>query len=189
VFLKDVTRRTLDTMAWEKMDRATERMRGWTPISIIDNPHQTITQIRSLAREQARKPEGLDCIVIDYLGLIEKTDPRMEERAHVSMMSRAIKVLAKELHIPVIALHQLNRETEKRQGKRPQLSDFRESGSVEQDCDIAILLHRDFDDETRLGEIDMILAKQRQGPTACVTCAWMGEYARIGSMARGDQHW
>ena len=102
-------------------------------------------------------------------------------------MSRSLKLLAKELDVPVIALSQLNRGPEQRTDKRPQLSDLRESGSIEQDADVVILLHRDdyYDKESpRAGEADFIVAKHRNGPTKDIVLAFQGHYARFNNMAR-----
>ena len=112
---------------------------------------------------------------------------RVENRQQeVSEMSRSLKLLAKELDVPVIAVSQLNRGPEQRTDKRPLLSDLRESGSIEQDADVVILLHRDdaYERESpRAGEADLIVAKHRNGPTATVTVAFQGHYSRFVDMA------
>jgi replicative DNA helicase len=113
---------------------------------------------------------------------------RVENRQQeVSDMSRSLKLLAKELNVPVIAVAQLNRGPEQRTDKRPLLSDLRESGSIEQDADMVILLHREdaYERESpRAGEADFIVAKHRNGPTATVTVAFQGHYSRFVDMAR-----
>ena len=113
----------------------------------------------------------------------------MESRQQeVSEFSRNLKLLAKELEVPIIALSQLNRGPEQRTDKRPMLSDLRESGSLEQDADVVILIHRDdaYDrDSPRAGEADLIVAKHRNGPTATVTVAFQGHYSRFVDMAKG----
>jgi replicative DNA helicase len=113
---------------------------------------------------------------------------RVENRQQeVSDMSRSLKLLAKELNVPVIAVAQLNRGPEQRTDKRPMLSDLRESGSIEQDADMVILLHREdaYERESpRAGEADFIVAKHRNGPTATVTVAFQGHYSRFVDMAR-----
>jgi replicative DNA helicase len=106
----------------------------------------------------------------------------------VSEMSRSLKLLAKEIDVPVIAISQLNRGPEQRTDKRPMLSDLRESGSIEQDSDVVILLHREdaYEKESpRAGEADLIIAKHRNGPTAVVTVAFQGHYSRFVDMAPG----
>ena len=131
---------------------------------------------------------GMLAWVIDYLPLMSipgKVESRQQE---VSAMSRSLKLLAKELEVPVIALSQLNRGPEQRQDKKPMLSDLRESGSIEQDADVVILLHREdaYERESpRAGEADLIVAKHRNGPTATVTVAFQGHYSRFVDMAPG----
>ena len=113
----------------------------------------------------------------------KKVESRQQE---VSEISRALKLLAKELEVPVVAISQLNRGPEQRTDKRPQVSDLRESGSIEQDADVVILLHREdaYERESpRAGEADLIVAKHRNGPTATVTVAFQGHYSRFVDMA------
>ena len=127
-------------------------------------------------------------IVVDYLQLMtsgKKVESRQQE---VSEFSRQMKLLAKELEVPVIALSQLNRGPEQRTDKRPQVSDLRESGSLEQDADIVMLLHRPDSterDDPRAGEADLILGKHRGGPTSTITVAHQLHYSRFVDMARG----
>src|SRR5690625_1028782 len=127
-------------------------------------------------------------VVLDYLELMS-AGKRVESRQQeVAEFSRALKLLAKELDVPVIALSQLNRGPEQRTDKRPQVSDLRESGSIEQDADMVILLYREdvHDKESpRAGEADIIVAKHRNGPTADVTVAFQGHYSRFVDMAPG----
>jgi replicative DNA helicase len=111
----------------------------------------------------------------------KKVESRQQE---VSEFSRALKLLAKELEVPVIAISQLNRGPEQRTDKRPQMSDLRESGSIEQDADMVILLHRDKADPGREGEADVIVAKHRNGPTKDIVLAFQGHYSRFANMAR-----
>src|SRR5690625_3276845 len=127
-------------------------------------------------------------VVLDYLELMS-AGKRVESRQQeVAEFSRALKLLAKELDVPVVALSQLNRGPEQRTDKRPQVSDLRESGSIEQDADMVILLCREdvHDKESpRAGEADIIVAKHRNGPTADVTVAFQGHYSRFVDMAPG----
>ena len=137
------------------------------PIVIDDSPNMTMPEIRSKAR-RIKKQYGLGFMVIDYLQLMT-SGKRVENRqVEVSEFSRQIKLLAKELEIPVVAISQLNRGSEQRTDKTPQLSDLRESGSIEQDADIVLLLNRPdahgAGESERPGEADIIIAKNRSGP-------------------------
>lgn len=138
-------------------------------IAIDDDPTTTVSKIAAKARLWKRR-HGLDLLVIDYLQLIEPEDKRINREQQVSVMSRALKKLASELSIPVICLAQLNRQSESRSDKRPQLSDLRESGSLEQDANCVILIHRPefYNDADRPGEADLIIAKNRNGRTGVV---------------------
>jgi replicative DNA helicase len=155
------------------------------PLFIDDSPNLTMMEIRAKAR-RLRQRHDLRLIVVDYLQLMtsgRKVESRQQE---VSEFSRQMKLLAKELEIPVIAISQLNRGPEQRTDKKPMLADLRESGSLEQDADAVILIHREdaYERESpRAGEADFILAKHRNGPTANVTVAFQGHYSRFVDMA------
>jgi len=159
-----------------------------SPLFIVADTGITLAKIRSHCRRIQRQ-RGLGLVVIDYLQLMNgesqgRNDNRQQE---VSRISRGLKTLAMDLGVPVVALSQLNRGPEQRQDKRPMVSDLRESGSLEQDADIVILLHRDdaYDKESpRAGEADLIVAKHRNGPTATITVAFQGHYARFVDMAK-----
>lgn len=159
-----------------------------SPLFIVADTGITLAKIRSHCRRVQRQ-HGLGLIVVDYLQLMSgesqgRNDNRQQE---VSRISRGLKTLAMDLQVPVIALSQLNRGPEQRQDKKPMVSDLRESGSLEQDADIVILLHREdaYDKETpRAGEADLIVAKHRNGPTATITVAFQGHYARFVDMAQ-----
>jgi replicative DNA helicase len=176
------------TMTEDDWNRLARRMPDTqaAPLYIDDSPNITLNYIRSRARKRKAK-SGLDLIVVDYIQLME-SDTRTENRQQeVSKISRGLKLLAKELEVPVIALSQLNRESEKRQDKKPMVSDLRESGSIEQDADMVILLHREdaYEKESpRAGEADLIVAKHRNGPTATITAAFQGHYSRFVDMAQ-----
>ncbi|MBY0458955.1 MAG: replicative DNA helicase [Gemmataceae bacterium] len=150
---------------------------------IDDTPSRTMIQIAASARRLMKKHErdgGLKLIVIDYLQLIEpenRRDPRQEQ---VAQISRRLKFLARDLLIPVIALAQVNRASEDRQDHKPRLSDLRESGSIEQDADTCMMLHRPgkFDGTQDDNILEVIIAKQRNGPTGEVTLTWRKEYNR-----------
>ncbi|WP_424466483.1 replicative DNA helicase [Pseudoclavibacter helvolus] len=157
------------------------------PLYIDDSPNMTLVEIRAKCRRLKQKV-GLNLVVIDYLQLMT-SGKRVESRQQeVSEFSRALKLLAKELDVPVIALSQLNRGPEQRADKRPAASDLRESGSLEQDADMIILLHREgaYDRESpRGGEADFILAKHRNGPTDTITVTFQGHFSRFMDMAPG----
>jgi len=144
-------------------------------------------EIRAKCRRLKQRHE-LKFVIIDYLQLMSSPRRVENRQQEVSEMSRSLKLLAKELDVPVVALSQLNRGPEQRTDKRPLLSDLRESGSIEQDSDVVILLHReDFyeKESVRAGEADLIVAKHRNGPTATVTVAFQGHYSRFVDMAPG----
>jgi replicative DNA helicase len=147
----------------------------------------TLVEIRAKCR-RLKQREGLKMVVIDYLQLLT-SGKRVESRQQeVSEFSRALKLMAKELQVPVIALSQLNRGAEQRADKKPALSDLRESGSIEQDADMVVLLHREAayeKDSPRAGEADLIVAKHRNGPTDTITVAFQGYYSRFADMAPG----
>ena len=154
------------------------------PLFIDDSPNMSLMEIRAKCRRLKQKHD-LKLVVIDYLQLMS-SGKRVESRQQeVSEFSRALKLLAKELEVPVIAISQLNRGAEQRTDKRPQMSDLRESGSIEQDADIVILLHREdaYEKESpRAGEADLIVAKHRNGPTDTLVVAFQGHYSRFVDM-------
>ena len=155
------------------------------PLFIDDSPNMTMMEIRAKARRLKQRFD-LKILIIDYLQLMSSGKKVESRQVEVSEFSRSLKLLAKELAIPVIAISQLNRGPEQRQDKRPMLSDLRESGSLEQDADMVILLHREdvYERESpRAGEADFILAKHRNGPTGTVTVAFQGHYSRFVDMA------
>ncbi|MFW0797150.1 replicative DNA helicase [Gordonia sp. CPCC 205515] len=157
------------------------------PLFIDDSPNLTMMEIRAKAR-RLKQRHDLSLVAVDYLQLMtsgKKVESRQQE---VSEFSRQLKLLAKELEVPVIAISQLNRGPEQRTDKRPQVSDLRESGSLEQDADMVILLHRPdaFErDDPRAGEADIIVGKHRNGPTATITVAHQLHLSRFVDMARG----
>jgi replicative DNA helicase len=171
---------------WTKLARRMGEI-SEAPLYIDDTPNMTLMEIRAKAR-RLRQRHDLRLLIVDYLQLM--TSPkRVESRQQeVSELSRGLKLLAKEVECPVIAVAQLNRGPEQRTDKRPQLSDLRESGAIEQDSDVVILLHRDdyYDKESpRAGEADFIVAKHRNGPTDTVTVAAQLHLSRFVDMAIG----
>jgi replicative DNA helicase len=158
------------------------------PLYIDDSPNLSMMEIRAKCR-RLKQRQDLKLVVIDYLQLMQSGGSRRAEsrQQEVSDMSRNLKLLAKELEVPVIALSQLNRGPEQRTDKKPMVSDLRESGSIEQDADMVILLHREdaYEKESpRAGEADLIVAKHRNGPTATITVAFQGHYSRFVDMTR-----
>ncbi|WP_435109774.1 replicative DNA helicase [Nocardiopsis synnemataformans] len=171
---------------WMRLSAARARMSG-SPLFIDDTANVTVAHLRARLRAMARTtPARL--VVLDYLQLMTSAARAESRQQEVAEISRSLKLLAKEFHVPIILGAQLNRGPELRSDKRPVVSDLRESGAVEQDCDMALLLYREevHDPETpRAGEVDIIVGKHRNGPTATVTVAWQGQYARMWDMATG----
>ncbi|GAB3182854.1 replicative DNA helicase [Nesterenkonia halophila] len=170
---------------WDKMSLAVDKLNE-VPLFIDDSPNMSLMEIRAKCRRLKQK-NNLKVIVLDYLQLLS-SGKRVESRQQeVSEFSRTLKLLAKELDVPIVALSQLNRGSEQRTDKRPQVSDLRESGSIEQDADMVLLLHREevYDKESpRAGEADIIVAKNRNGPTKDIVVAFQGHYARFQDMAQ-----
>jgi len=178
VFLEKMRNGNLQQVDWDHITSVEGRIKD-APLYIDDSPNLTMMEIRAKAR-RIKQQHGLDMVIIDYLQLMTSGKSRIESRQQeVSEFSRALKLLAKELDIPVIALSQLNRGPEQRTDKRPQLADLRESGSIEQDADVVILLHRDYNDEERAGEADLIVAKHRNGRTDTIPVLFRGHIARF----------
>jgi replicative DNA helicase len=156
------------------------------PMFIDDSPNLTMMEIRAKAR-RLKQRHDLKLVVIDYIQLMTSGKKVESRQLEVSEFSRQLKLLAKELEVPVVALSQLNRGPEQRTDKKPMLSDLRESGSLEQDADMVVLLHRPdlYDKESeRAGEADFIVAKHRNGPTKDITVAFQGHYSRFTDMQR-----
>ncbi|MBX9244900.1 replicative DNA helicase [Actinotalea ferrariae] len=182
--LQNMRKGTMRDDDWQKLASTMGRM-SQAPLFIDDSPNMSLMEIRAKCR-RLKQRHNLKLVVIDYLQLMS-SGKRVESRQQeVSEFSRALKLLAKELEVPVIAISQLNRGAEQRTDKRPQMSDLRESGSIEQDADIVILLHREdaYERESpRAGEADVIVAKHRNGPTDTLVVAFQGTYARFVDMA------
>lgn len=147
---------------------------------IDDKPGRNMPQVSAICRRLKRK-HGLGLVIIDYLQLLEPEDKRLPREQQIASITRRLKFLAKELSVPVIALAQLNRGVELRDDKRPRLADLRESGAIEQDADIVMFLHRPemYDAEDRPGEAEIIVAKNRSGPTGIVNLAFSKESMRF----------
>jgi len=156
------------------------------PLYIDDSPNLTMMEIRAKARRLSQKA-GLRLIVVDYMQLMTSGKKYESRQQEVSDFSRSLKLMAKELDVPVVAISQLNRGPEQRTDKKPMISDLRESGSLEQDADMVILLHRPdaFErDDPRGGEADLILGKHRNGPTKTITVAHQLHLSRFANMAK-----
>ncbi|MEO6204800.1 MAG: DnaB-like helicase C-terminal domain-containing protein, partial [Mycobacteriales bacterium] len=157
------------------------------PLFIDDSPNLTMMEIRAKAR-RLKQRHNLKLVIVDYLQLMQGNKRAESRQQEVSELSRSLKLLAKELECPVIAMSQLNRGPEQRQDKKPQLSDLRESGAIEQDADIVILMYREDaieKESPRAGEADFIVAKHRNGPTNTITVSSQLHYSRFVDMASG----
>ena len=203
----EMRRGDLNDDQFEHIMQVSRALSGYR-LFLDDTASLTVSALRTRCRRLKRQKHGLDMIIVDYLQLMSgqgRSDNRVQE---VSEISRGLKAIAKELDVPVIALSQLSRQTEQRDDKRPQLSDLRESGSIEQDADVVMFLYRDeyyiarekpgqtanettekfherlANHEARLaaaaGKAEMIVAKQRHGPIGTVTLSFEGQYAQFG---------
>jgi replicative DNA helicase len=171
---------------WAKVGNAISRM-SEAPIFIDDNPNLTVMDIRARAR-RLKSRVGLGLVVVDYLQLMTGRHGAENRQVEVSEISRGLKILARELEVPVVALSQLSRGLEMRQDKRPMLADLRESGSIEQDSDVVLFLYRDElyhpeSTETQ-GTAEVIVAKHRNGPTGVKRLAFIGNQTRFDNMAK-----
>lgn len=180
IYLQNMRKGDLSDNDWQRLAGVRGEINS-APLYIDDSPNLTLVEIRAKCRRMAQRV-GLEMIVIDYLQLMtsgKKVESRQQE---VSEFSRALKLLAKELNVPVVAISQLNRNSEKSDNKVPEISQLRESGSLEQDADVVILLHREamFEREhPRAGEADLILAKQRNGPTGTIVVNFLGQFSKF----------
>jgi replicative DNA helicase len=173
----------LDDAERDALMRASQEL-SEAPLFIDDKPGRTMSQIGAITRRLKRQSD-IGLVMIDYLQLIEPEDRRAPREQQVAQITRRLKFLAKEMNIPVIALAQLNRGVESRTGpdKRPRLSDLRESGSIEQDADVVLMLHRPEvympDDPELKGLAEVIIAKNRSGPVGTVKLTWRDEFLRF----------
>ncbi|MBU1215703.1 MAG: replicative DNA helicase [Gammaproteobacteria bacterium] len=181
---------TLDDDDWCRMTHALSKLHD-APIFIDETPALSATDLRSRARRLHREQGGLGLVVIDYLQLMsgshgKQSDNRANEVAEIS---RSLKALAKELNVPVIALSQLNRSLEKREDKRPVMSDLRESGGIEQDADLILFIYREevYDKNTmEKGKAEIIISKQRNGPIGIFPLTFRSEYTRFENYAKAE---
>lgn len=173
---------------WPKLTAAAGKL-SEVPIFVDDSPAISALELRAKAR-RLKSHHDIKLIVVDYLqlmrGMVSRPESRQQE---ISEISRSLKALARELHIPVIAISQLSRAVEARQDHRPQLSDLRESGAIEQDADVVVLLLREeyyFPTEENKGIAEVIIAKQRNGPVGSIRLAFIKEYMRFENLMRTD---
>ena len=179
VRLRDMESGHLDTEQWNRISTATAKLSSW-PVYINDSPRQDLASIRADARSTGRR-HPLGCIIVDYLQLVAPADSRASRIEQFGHMTRGLKRLAKELHVPVVLLAQLNRESPKA-NRRPRLDDLRESGDIEQDSDVVILLHDPNPDAPVPpggAPLEALIAKNRNGPTGAVDLVLQGAFARI----------
>jgi replicative DNA helicase len=173
---------------WEKLAGAVTTL-SKARIFIDDTPAISALEIRAKARRLAAEQKALDLIVVDYLQLMGTGSRRIENRQQeVSQISRELKSLAKELNVPVLALSQLSRAPESRNPPKPLMSDLRESGSIEQDADVVAFIYReDYYKETdeNKGLAELIIAKQRNGPTGTVRLAFLRDFTRFENFVEG----
>lgn len=177
--LSHLTRHELSERDWEVVRMWAVRLRE-VPLRVEDTPHMSMERLRGLARDLTRHPAGCGMVVADYLQLMTSGKRTESRQLEVAEFSRQLKLLAKELHCPVVALAQLNRGVDGRSTPRPILSDLRESGSIEQDADNVWFL---WDDPEKPGERQLHVAKTRQGRTGDVSLSWSPHYARAGSLS------
>ena len=176
----------LDKRDWPKLVTAAGSL-SETPIFIDDTPALSILEMRAKSR-RLKSEHGLELIIVDYLQLMRGRTAIERREQEISEISRSLKALAKELNIPVVALPQLNRRVEDRHDKRPQLADLRESGAIEQDADVIIFIYRDelynkSEDNVNKGVAEIIIGKQRNGPTGMVKLVFLDKYATFKNPA------
>ncbi len=178
----------LDDEDWPRVSSSLTLL-GDVPLYIDDGPALTPSELRARARRLKRERSDLGLIVVDYLQLMQVPGTRENRATEISEISRGMKALAKELHVPVMALSQLNRSLEQRPNKRPVMSDLRESGAIEQDADLIVFIYRDEvynEDSAHKGTAEIIIGKQRNGPTGTVHLAFLNKYTRFENLAHGD---
>lgn len=171
---------------WLKLGTASGKL-SEIPLYIDDTPGLSSSELRAKCRK-AKLEKGIGLVIIDYLQLMESKTKSASRQQEISEISRSLKILAKELKVPVIALSQLSRATESRTDHRPMLSDLRESGAIEQDADIVMFIHREdyYDPETEKKNVaEIIIAKNRSGSTGTVELAWLGQYTKFANLYRG----
>ena len=170
----------LEDEDWPRLTSAVSLL-SEAPLFIDDTPALTPNELRARARRMSRE-HGLGLIIIDYLQLMQVHGTKENRTNEISEISRSLKALAKELNVPVIALSQLNRSLEQRPDKRPVMSDLRESGAIEQDADVIVFIYRDEvynEDSPDKGTAEILIRKQRNGPTGMTRLTFLGQYTRF----------
>lgn len=178
----------LTSEEWLKLGEASGRL-SEIPLYIDDTPGLSSAELRAKCRK-AKLEKNIGLVIIDYLQLMESKNKSSSRQQEISEISRSLKILAKELSVPVIALSQLSRATESRVDHRPMLSDLRESGAIEQDADIVMFLHREdyYNADTEKKNVaEVIIAKNRSGSTGTVELAWLGNYTKFANLYRGPE--
>jgi replicative DNA helicase len=180
-----VRRGYLSERDWSELANAAGRLAG-ASIFIDDTPGISVLELRAKAR-RLKAEKNLGLVVIDYLQLMQGFGRAENRQQEISEISRSLKAMARELNVPVIAVSQLSRAVEQRSPKRPQLSDLRESGAIEQDADLVLLIYRDeyYNPNTsRKGVAEVIVAKQRNGPVGTIELMFQKDYARFENLSR-----
>ncbi|MBQ1641069.1 MAG: replicative DNA helicase [Lachnospiraceae bacterium] len=178
----------LQDFEWQELVEGANIIAG-SPLIIDDTPGISISEMRSKCRK-FKQEQGLDLIIIDYLQLMSGSGKSVSRQQEVSDISRALKGLARELNVPVIALSQLNRGVEQRDDKRPMMSDLRDSGAIEQDADVVMFIYRDDyynKDTDRKNISEIIIAKQRNGPVGTTELAWLPQYTKFGNLEKSHR--
>lgn len=178
----------LESDDWLKLGEASGRL-SEIPLYIDDTPGLSSAELRAKCRK-AKLEKNIGLVIIDYLQLMESKTKNPSRQQEISEISRSLKILAKELSVPVIALSQLSRATESRADHKPMLSDLRESGAIEQDADIVMFIHREdyYNPDTAKKNIaEIIIAKNRSGSTGTVELAWLGQYTKFANLYRGPE--
>jgi len=185
------TGRGLTDEDWSEFATAVGKLQD-APIHIDETPALNTLELRARARRLHRQYGGLHLIIVDYLQLMSSSSQGENRATEISEISRSLKALAKELQVPVIALSQLNRSLENRTDKRPVMSDLRESGAIEQDADVILFIYRDEvynKVDGKKGEAELIIGKQRNGPTGTVMLTFLGQHTRFANWSSGDGGW
>jgi replicative DNA helicase len=174
---------------WHKLTSAAGKL-AEAPIFIDDSSSTTVLEMRAKARRLKMEHGGLSLVIVDYLQLMRSRGGFERREQEISEISRSLKGLAKELRVPVIALSQLNRGVEQRHDRRPTLADLRESGAIEQDADVIIFLYRDrvYNKENTSDRAEVIIAKQRNGPTDTVHLTFLSQCTRFVSHTDTEYH-
>jgi replicative DNA helicase len=174
---------------WPKLTTAAGRL-SEAPLFIDDTPAITVLEMKAKSR-RLKAESGLGLIILDYLQLMRSGSYKDSREQEISEISRSLKALAKELNVPIIALSQLNRKVEDRTNRRPQMADLRESGAIEQDADVIAFIYRDevynkSEDNPEKGLAEVIIGKQRNGPTGMAKLAFLEKYTCFENLARAE---